>query len=88
MSHIISLIILFFGSTTVAYSQSSLLESVKRNPAEANALCSRFRSLNSQGISASSKQSIQEISLKRNLNEIDAEILSMYVRGLHCPDVD
>tara|TARA_Y100001968_G_scaffold187355_1_gene171748 strand:- start:16368 stop:16643 length:276 start_codon:yes stop_codon:yes gene_type:complete len=67
--------------------QSNLLESVKRNPQEAIAICSRFRELNSKGISASSKESIKEISQKRNLNETDSEILSMYIRGLHCPDV-
>ena len=78
---------MIFGSAPVTYAQSNLLESVKRNPAEAIALCSKFKSLNAQGVSASSKESIKEISQKRNLNEIEAEILSMYVRGLHCPDV-
>tara|TARA_Y100001968_G_C19229222_1_gene653625 strand:- start:252 stop:518 length:267 start_codon:yes stop_codon:yes gene_type:complete len=87
MNYISALIILFLGSASLAYSQSNLLESVKRNPEEALALCSSFRKLNSKGISASSDQSIQAISKKRNLNKIDAEILSMYVRGLHCPDV-
>ena len=87
MNYITTLIILFLGSTSLAYSQSNLLESVKRNPEEALALCSSFRELNEKGISASSEQSIKAISKKRNLNKIDAEILSMYVRGLHCPDV-
>ena len=67
--------------------QSNLLEGVKRNPKEAIVLCKQFRSLNVRGISAGSKQSIQEISRKRNISVVDAEILSTYVRGLHCPDV-
>ena len=67
--------------------QSNLLESVKRSPQEAIEICSRFRELNSKGISANSKEAIKEISQKRNLNETDSEILSMYIRGLHCPDV-
>ena len=87
MGYLTSLLLLFLGSITVVNAQSNLLESVKRNPEEAISLCSEFRSLNSQGISASSKQAIMSIAKKRNLKEIDAEILSMYVRGLHCPDV-
>ena len=70
-----------------AQAQSTLLESVKRNPQEAVELCKKFRALNSQGISASSKESIKKIADERNLNEIDAEIISIYVIGLHCPDV-
>ena len=87
MGYLTSLLLLFLGSITVVNAQSNLLESVKRNPEEAISLCSEFRSLNSQGISASSKQAIMSIAKKRKLKEIDAEILSMYVRGLHCPDV-
>ena len=87
MNYLAALLIATFSSINAVQAQSNLLESVKRNPNEAIALCSKFRSLNSQGVSASSKASITEISEKRNLSEIDAEILSMYVRGLHCPDV-
>ena len=67
--------------------QSALLESVKRNPEEARALCRRFKDLNAKGISASSSQSINEVSRQKNLSPIDAEILSTYVIGLNCPDV-
>ena len=74
-------------SNYIAHARSTLLENVKRNPADAISLCSEFKELNSKGISASSKESIMAISQKRNLSKIDAEILSMYVRGLHCPDV-
>ena len=67
--------------------QSTLLESVKRNPAEARALCNKFKSLNSRGISSSSKEVIEEISIQKNLSELDAEILTIYVIGMHCPEV-
>ena len=69
------------------YAQSSLLESVKRSPKEAMSLCQGFRELNSKGISVNSEQALAQIAKKRNLSMIDAEILSMYVVGLHCPDV-
>ena len=74
--------------TAVGAQQSKLLENVKKNPEEAIALCNKFRSLNSQGISASSEETINEVSTQKNLSTIDAEILSIYVIGLHCPDVD
>tara|TARA_Y100001968_G_scaffold331583_1_gene386729 strand:- start:2943 stop:3212 length:270 start_codon:yes stop_codon:yes gene_type:complete len=67
--------------------QSALLESVKRNPQEAKELCNRFKELNSQGISANSDITLQEVANKKNLSKLDAEILSMYVIGLNCPDV-
>ena len=66
--------------------QSKLLEGVKRNPEEARSICMNFRELNKKNISASSKQSIQKISTQKNISEIDAEILAMYVRGLNCPE--
>ena len=67
--------------------QSSLLESVKRNPSEARALCVRFRSLNAQGISATSNQAITALARERQMAPRDAEILAVYVIGLHCSDV-
>ena len=67
--------------------QSNLLESVKKNPNEAISICTKFRALNKQGFSASSKESIISIANEKNLSQMDAEILSMYIRGLHCPDV-
>ena len=71
-----------------ALAQSTLLENVKRNPQEAKALCSQFRGLNAKGISAGSKTTIDQISRQRNLSVTDAEILSIYVIGLYCPDVN
>ena len=87
MSHLPTLMLLIFGIAPYAIAESSLLESVKRNPNEALALCGQFKTLNTQGISASSKQSIMEVARKRNLSSIDAEILSTYVIGMNCPDV-
>ena len=85
---IIFLISLTFSSLAFnqdALAQSTLLEGVKRNPEEAKSICQIFLKLNEQNISASSPQAIQKISTLKNINGVDAEILSMYVRGLHCP---
>ena len=87
MRHFSALIALILASSTVAKAQSTLLESVKRNPEEARALCRQFKDLNTQGISASSTQAISQVSRQKNLSAIDAEILSTYVIGLNCPDV-
>ena len=80
---------LIFASFTInqeAIARSTLLEDVKRNPDEAKSICKNFRELNKKNISASSKKSIQKISTQKNISEVDAEILSMYVRGLYCPE--
>ena len=68
-------------------SQSNLLESVKKNPADAIKTCNKFKELNSKGISASSDKAIEFVSKKNKLNPINAEILSIYIIGLHCPQV-
>ncbi len=68
-------------------SQSSLLESVKKNPTDAIELCNKFKELNAKGISASSDKALEFVAKKNNLNQINAEILSIYVIGLHCPQV-
>ena len=68
-------------------SQSNLLERVKKNPTNAIKICNKFKELNSKGISASSDKAIEYVSKKNNLNPINAEILSIYVIGLHCPQV-
>ncbi|KGG12282.1 hypothetical protein EV05_1492 [Prochlorococcus sp. MIT 0601] len=81
------IILATFFSTYKAFAKPSLLENVKNNPSEALSMCKRFRSLNSEGISIGSKEAIKEISLTKNLSETDAEILSIYVIGIHCPDV-
>ena len=68
-------------------SQSNLLERVKKNPANAIKICNKFKELNSKGISASSDKAIEFVSKKNNLNPINAEILSIYIIGFHCPQV-
>ena len=83
------LFFLFLVSNSLypALSQSNLLESVKKNPKEAINMCNKFREFNSRGISASSDQAIDYVSKKNKLNSINAEIFSIYVIGLHCPDI-
>ena len=83
---LISLIFTSFGISQDAMAQSRLLDGVKRNPDEAKSICKSFRNLNKENISASSPKSIQKISIQKNISEVDAEILSMYVRGLYCPE--
>ena len=83
---LITLIFTSFGIIQGVMAQSRLLEGVKRNPDEAKSICEGFRELNKEKISASSQKSIQKISIQKNISEVDAEILSMYVRGLYCPE--
>ena len=83
---LITLIFTSFAIDQEVMAQSTLLEDVKRNPEEAISICQNFKELNKKNISAGSKKSIQEISSQKNISEVDAEILSMYVRGLYCPD--
>ena len=68
-------------------SQSNLLDTVKKNPANAIKMCDKFKEFNSKGISASSDKVIDFVSKKNNLDPINAEILSIYVIGIHCPQV-
>ena len=59
---------LFFNSLYPVFSQSNLLESVKKNPNEARNLCNKFREFNSKGISASSDKAIGYVSNKKKVN--------------------
>ena len=81
--------ILFFTLSDPIYSQTNLLESVKKNPKNAIEICSKFKELNSKGISANSDLAINHVSKKwkTELSPLNAEILSLYVIGLHCPKV-
>ena len=74
-------------SASAGFAQSSLLESVKRNPAEAQALCESFKAMNNNGQSALSSEAINQLARERNLSATNAEILATYVIGLHCSDV-
>ncbi len=69
------------------FGQSNLLESVKKNPSEAIKICNKFREFNSNGISANSEKAIQYVSNIKKLTPVNAEIFSIYVIGLHCPDI-
>ena len=83
------LFFLFFFSNSLfpVFSQSNLLESVKKNPEEAIKICNKFREFNSKGISASSDKAIEFVAKKNQLTPVNAEIFSIYVIGLHCPDI-
>ena len=83
---LVTLIFTSFAINQEALAQSRLLENVKKNPDEARSICQNFRELNKKDISAGSPKSIKEISIQKNISEVDAEILSMYVRGLYCPE--
>lgn len=75
----------FSGSSAMA--ASALLESVKQNPQLAKSLCAEFRKLNSQGVRSSSPQAIAMVASRQGISLPDAEIVTTYVVGLHCPDV-
>jgi len=87
MKPLLFLLFLFSNSLYPVFSQSNLLESVKKNPSEARDLCNKFREFNSKGNSASSDKAIEYVSNKKQLTPVNAEILSIYVIGLHCPDI-
>ena len=80
-------LLLSIASINPVRSQSNLLESVKKNPADAIKLCNKFKELNAKGVSASSDKAIEFVSKKNKLSPVNAEILSIYVIGLHCPQV-
>ena len=87
MKPFLFLLFLFSNSLYPVFSQSNLLESVKKNPGEAINICKKFREFNSRGISASSDKAIEYVSKKNKLTPVNAEIYSIYVIGLHCPDI-
>ena len=87
MQTFLFILFLFSNSINPVLSQSNLLESVKKNPGNAINLCNKFREFNSKGISASSDKAIEYISNKKKLSPLNAEIFSIYVIGLHCPDI-
>ena len=87
MKTFLFLLFIFSNFLNPVLSQSNLLESVKKNPGEAKNICNKFREFNSKGISASSDKAIEYVSKKNKLNPVNAEIFSIYVIGLHCPDI-
>ena len=87
MKSFLFILFLFSNSLPPVFSQSTLLESVKKNPEEAINMCNKFKEFNSKGISANSDKVIEYVSKKNNLTPVNAEIFSIYVIGLHCPDI-
>ncbi len=87
MRFLIAMFIAYLASPSIVYGQSQLLENVKNNPEEAKSLCNKFRKDNAKGISSRSKAVIESISQDKNLSFTDAEILSIYVIGMYCPEV-
>ena len=87
MKSLLLFLFLLSNSFRPVFSQSNLLESVKKNPGEAVKICKKFREFNSKGISASSDKAIEYVSKKNKLTPVNAEIFSIYVIGLHCPDI-
>ena len=87
MKSFLFFLFLFYNSLPPVLSQSNLLESVKKNPDEAINMCNKFKEFNSKGISANSEKVIEYVSKKNNLTPVNAEIFSIYVIGLHCPDI-
>jgi len=87
MKSLLFFLFLFSNSLLPVFSQSNLLESVKKNPEEAINICNKFKELNSKGFSANSDKAIEYVSKKNKLTPVNAEIFSIYVIGLHCPDI-
>ena len=83
MKPLLFLLFLFSNSYYPVFSQSNLLESVKKNPNEAKNLCNKFKEFNSKGISASSDQAIEYVSNKKKLTPVNAEIFSIYLSLIH-----
>tara|TARA_Y100000589_G_scaffold178683_1_gene169247 strand:- start:370 stop:639 length:270 start_codon:yes stop_codon:yes gene_type:complete len=81
------LLFMFLLGIDSSYSQSNLLESVKKNPKNAIEMCNKFKELNRKGVSANSEEALNYVSKRNKLDEVNAEILSIYVIGLHCPNV-
>ena len=87
MKSLLFFLFLFSNSLHPVFGQSNLLESVRKNPEEAVNICNKFREFNTKGISASSDKAIEYVSKKNKLTSVNAEIFSIYVIGLHCPDI-
>ncbi len=87
MKPFLFLLFLIFFPINSASGQSSLLESAKKNSAESIQICNKFKEFNSKGISANSDKAIEFVSKKNKLSPVDAEIFSIYVIALHCPEI-
>ncbi|WP_392349976.1 hypothetical protein [Parasynechococcus sp.] len=72
-----------------ALAQADVLETIKRNPAEAKAMCRQFRTAKSKNknFDPYSRKTTRQVVKDRKISMGDAEILITYVVGMHCPDV-
>ena len=80
-------VVLIGSASSVSAAVSDLLNSVKRNPEKAKAMCLSFRQMNADGKSAYSEKATRKVAQNQNLTFQDAEILVTYVVGMHCPNV-
>ena len=80
-------LILIGSPVLVGAVESDLLNSVKRNPEKAKAMCRSFRGMSQDGKSPFSKETTRMVAKNQNLSFQDAEILVTYVVGMHCSDV-
>ena len=87
MKHFLFFLFLLLFPLNPILSQSNLLESVKKNPSEAIKICKKFKEFNANGISANSDKAIEFVSKRNKLTPVNAEIFSIYVIGLHCPEI-
>ncbi len=87
MKSFLFFIFLLFSPLNPVLGQSNLLKSVKNNPNEAIKICNKFKEFNRKGISANSDKAIEFVSKRNNLTPVNAEIFSIYVIGLHCPEI-
>ena len=87
MKPLLFFLLLFFSPANPIFSQSNLLETVKKNPNEAIKICNKFKEFNKKGISANSDKAIEFVSKNNDLTPVNAEIFSIYVIGLHCPEI-
>ena len=87
MQNLLFFLFLISLTSNPILSQSNLLESVKKNPSEAIKICNKFKEFNSRGISASSDKALEFVSKRNKLTPVNAEIFSIYVIGLHCPEI-
>ena len=87
MKFFLFFIFLLFSSLDPVLGQSNLLKNVKKNPSEAIKICNKFKEFNAKGISANSDKAIEFVSKRNKLTPVNAEIFSIYVIGLHCPEI-
>ena len=80
-------VVLIGAASPIVAADSDLLNSVKRNPEKAKAMCRSFRQMNANGRSPFSKPYINQVAASEKLSFQDAEILMTYIVGMHCADV-